>query len=71
MRSLSDYEIKSTGEKHTNFCCLHITKLQLLGKLSPLVHFVYFFLLAWIFGIIQQNTQNDLTKHEVSKNLNI
>ena len=31
--------------------------MRFLEKLSPLVHFVYFFSIAWIFGIINQIIQ--------------
>ena len=36
---------------------MQYTKLQFLESLSPLVHLVYSFSIAWIFGIINQIIQ--------------
>ena len=41
--------------------------MQFLEKLSPMVHFGYSLSIAWIFGIINQNIQKDLSKIEVYK----
>ena len=46
-----------------------LTDLQLLDKVSSLVHFGYFFSQAWFFGIIRQHFQKHLSKNEVSKRL--
>ena len=41
----------------THKIVVQFTKLQFLEKLSPLVPFVYSFLIAWMFGIINQIIQ--------------
>ena len=64
-KHLSKYEVYK--QKHSSLWCLYFTKLHFFQKVSPLAHFVYSFLIAWIFDIIHQNIQKDSSKNEVSK----
>ena len=42
-------------------------KIEFLLNLNPLIHYVYFFSIAWLFGIIHQNIQRDSLTNEVYK----
>ena len=54
-------------KKNAKFCFLDFTKFQFLEKLRSLVHLGSSFLTAWIFGIIYEILQKDLSKNEVYK----